>query len=134
MAVHELGNQEFCNRVLADPRKTTFRFLNLNDSVAHVPPESAGYWHAPQNCFCFDENGNLSADDGSFRGEVAALAAVFTRFPVDLSFDLAKIPARQDWSTTLRPVIASAFGTAYEMARTFVTHDSKGPRDRARGE
>jgi len=87
------GNQEFCDRVLADPHKKTFRFVNLNDSVAHVPPESAIYRHAPQNCFRFDENGNLAEDDGSFRGDVAALATVFTRFSVDLSLDLAKIPA-----------------------------------------
>lgn len=88
-----VGNQEFCDRALADPRKTTFRFVNLNDSVAHVPPESAIYRHAPQNCFRFEENGNLSEDDGSFRGDLAALATVFTRFSVDLSLDLAKIPA-----------------------------------------
>ena len=87
------GNQEFCDRVLADPRKTTFRFVNLNDSVAHVPLESALYRHAPQNCWRFDENGNLSEDNGSFRGDIAALATVFTRFSVDLSLDLAKVPA-----------------------------------------
>lgn len=87
------GNQEFCDRVLADPRKTTFRFVNVNDSVAHVPLESPFYKHAPLNCFRFDENGNLSEDDGSFRGDIAALATVFTRFSVNLSLDLAKIPA-----------------------------------------
>ena len=87
------GNQEFCDRVLTDPRKTIFRFVNLNDSVAHVPLESAFYRHAPQSCSRFDENGNLSDDDGSFRGDVAALATVFTRFSVDLSLDLAKVPA-----------------------------------------
>jgi len=89
-----VGDQKFCDRVLADPRKQTFRFVNLNDSVAHVPPESALYRHAPQNCLRFDENGNLAHDDGSFRGDVAALATVFSRFRVDLSLDLAKIPAR----------------------------------------
>lgn len=32
-----VGNPEFCDRVLADLRKKTFQFVNLNDSVAHVP-------------------------------------------------------------------------------------------------
>ena len=88
-----VGDQRFCDRVLANPRKKTFRFVNLNDSVAHVPPESALYRHTPQNCFRFDENGNLEEDEGSFRGDIEALATVFTRFSVDLSLDLAKIPA-----------------------------------------
>jgi hypothetical protein len=61
--------------------------------VAHVPLESALYRHAPQNCVRIDENGNLGDDDGSFRGDVAALAAVFSMFSVNLTLDLAKIPA-----------------------------------------
>jgi triacylglycerol lipase len=89
-----VGNQEFCDRVLADPRKKTYRFVNLNDSVAHVPLESALYRPAPPTCFRFDENGNLAEDGGSFRGDVAALANVFTRFSVNLNLDLAKIPAQ----------------------------------------
>jgi hypothetical protein len=88
-----VGDQPFCDRVLADPRRKTIRFVNVNDSVAHVPPESALYRHAPPNCVRIDENGNLTEDGGSFRGDLAALATVFTRFSVDLSLDLSKIPA-----------------------------------------
>ncbi len=88
-----VGDQPFCNRVLADARRKMTRFVNLNDSVAHVPLESALYRHAPQNCVRIDENGNLGEDDGSFREDVAALATVFSMFSVNLSLDLAKIPA-----------------------------------------
>jgi hypothetical protein len=88
-----VGDQSFCDRAIADPRRKTIRFVNLNDSVAHVPLEDALYRHAPQNCLRFDGNGNLNEDGGSFRGDVAALATVFTRFSVDLSLNLAAIPA-----------------------------------------
>jgi hypothetical protein len=88
-----VGDQTFCGRVLADPHRKMVRFVNLNDSVTHIPLQSALYQHAPPNCFRFDENGNLAEDGGSFRGDVAALATVLTRFSVDLSLDLARIPA-----------------------------------------
>ena len=89
-----VGNQEFCRRVLADPGKKVFRFVNLNDSVAHVPTESAFYRHVSHNCLRFDENGNLGEDGGSFRGDISALATVFTRFSlVDPRLDLAAIAA-----------------------------------------
>lgn len=88
-----VGDQPFCDRVLADPRRKMTRFVNVNDSVAHVPLESALYRHAPQNCVRIDENGNLGEDGGSFRGDVAALGTVFSMFSVNLSLDLAKIPA-----------------------------------------
>lgn len=88
-----VGNQQLCDWALAGRRNQVFRFVNFNDSVAHVPLESAFYRQLPQGCFRFDENGNLNQDDGSFHGDLAALATVFTRFTVDLSLDLATIPA-----------------------------------------
>jgi triacylglycerol lipase len=89
-----VGNQEFCDRVHSAPRKVTFRFVNLNDSVAHVPTESLFYRHAQGTCFRFDENGNLAVGDDSFRGDLDALATVASRFSVNLSVDLAAIPAQ----------------------------------------
>ncbi|MEO8368503.1 MAG: lipase family protein [Candidatus Solibacter sp.] len=88
-----VGDRRFCDRVVASPLKRMLRFVNLNDSVAHVPLQSVFYRHAPQNCFLFDENGNLAEDEGSFRGDIDALATVFTRFSVDLSLDLSKVSA-----------------------------------------
>ena len=112
------GNQEFCDRVLADPEEV-FRFVNLNDSVAHVPLESAIYRHAPQNCFRFDEDGNLAEDDGSFRGDVALWPPCLRDFPSTLVSIWRESQPRPDWSTIPQPVIASASGTAYENRQDF---------------
>ena len=89
-----VGNQAFVDRVLDKPSKQIFRFVNVNDSVAHVPPESIFYRHVPETCLRFDDKGQLAEDNGSFLGDVEALATVVSRFSVDLTLDLSKIDAR----------------------------------------
>jgi hypothetical protein len=81
-----VGTREFCNHALAAPPKKMIRFVNVNDSVTHVPPDGLllGYHHVPERCLRFDEKGVLAEDGGSFKGDVAALAHVFRRFDVDL--------------------------------------------------
>jgi len=87
-----VGNGKFCDRLLAAPKKTIVRFVNFNDSVAHVPTDAL-YQSAPASCLRFDEEGRLDESKGGFLGDVSALATVFSRFTVNLTADLSKIPA-----------------------------------------
>ena len=87
-----VGDAGFSRRLLAAPAKTIVRFVNFNDSVAYVPTTGL-YESAPRICHRFDEQGRLSEFQGSFLGDVAALATVFSRFTVRLTDELAKLPA-----------------------------------------
>jgi hypothetical protein len=88
-----VGDQAFRDRVLSNPGKGIFRYVNLNDSVAHVPLESYLYRHAPQECLRFDEGGSLDPDTGGFRGDAVALGVAVAGIHWDLNSDLSKIPA-----------------------------------------
>lgn len=74
-----VGTQAFCDRVLTNHDRV-FRFVNLNDPVAHVPVEG-GYEHAPPECIRIDQDGNLVRDDGLFKGDVKALNVSITGLP-----------------------------------------------------
>jgi triacylglycerol lipase len=87
------GDKAFGDRVLSQTGKGIVRYVNLNDSVTHVPLEGFLYRHAPQECLRFDANGNLDGDDGSFKGDAAALAVAVKGLHWDLSTDLSKVPA-----------------------------------------
>lgn len=88
-----VGNEAFCERVRSGRSKSIQRYVNYNDSVTHVPPESALYRHVPRMCLRFDENGDLGTDDDSFKGDLAALSTAVTKFPKDFSGGLEKIAA-----------------------------------------
>lgn len=88
-----VGDQTFVKRVLANPARGAFRFVNLNDPVAHIPLESLFYRHAPQMCYRFDENGTLGLDDGSFKGDVDALRVAIAGLPGDFRDCLATTQA-----------------------------------------
>ena len=80
-----VGNQPYRDRVLSSPGKGIFRYVNLNDTVAHVPLESFLYRHAPDECLRFDENGVLGPDDSTFKGDCNALRAAVEGTVMDLT-------------------------------------------------
>jgi hypothetical protein len=88
-----VGDQAFAKRVMATQAKGAFRFANLNDPVAHIPLESCLYRHAPQECYRFDQDGNLGTDDGKFKGDVDALRVAVAGLPGDFCSGLANIQA-----------------------------------------
>ena len=88
-----VGNQPFRERVLSNPGKGIFRYVNLNDPVAHIPLESFLYLHAPEECSRFDGNGSLDRDNGAFNGDAAALRIAIGGLQWDLNSDLSKVPA-----------------------------------------
>jgi hypothetical protein len=80
-----VGNQAYRDRVLSTQGKGVFRYVNLNDAVAHVPLESFLYRHAPADCLRFDENGILGPDDSTFMGDCDALRAAVEGAVMDLT-------------------------------------------------
>lgn len=89
-----VGDEAFRDRVMSNPGRGVYRFVNFNDAVAHVPPESLFYKHAPSQCYRFDENGNLSQDGDTFGGDVDSLRAAVNGLPAGLrTVDLDGIPA-----------------------------------------
>lgn len=89
-----VGDTAFRNRVLSNPGRGIYRYVNYNDAVAHVPLESLLYQHSPLPCYRFDDNGTLAPDEGSFRGDVDALRMAVFGLPPTLHLDeLDHIPA-----------------------------------------
>jgi hypothetical protein len=88
-----VGDQAFVKRALSGQSRGAFRFVNLNDPVAHIPLESCFYRHAPQECYRFDQDGNLGTDDGRFKGDVDALRVAIAGLPGDFRSGLEKIQA-----------------------------------------
>jgi hypothetical protein len=88
-----VGNDVFRDRVLSQPGKGVFRYVNLNDPVAHIPLESCLYRQVTESCLRFDENGNLGKDDGTFKGDVQALRVAIAGLPKDFSAGIDKIAA-----------------------------------------
>jgi len=54
-----VGNDKFADKFNDDFKKYTFRFVNDNDAVPHVPPEDLGFSHIGTR-MKFDEKGNLN--------------------------------------------------------------------------
>jgi len=71
-----VGDSGFARRVAANPGRGHYRFVNEDDLVAHVPPESVLYGHAPPQGYRFDATGRL--DPASAEELPADLAAVRT--------------------------------------------------------
>lgn len=80
-----VGDGAFRNRVLANPGKGIYRYVNHNDAVAHVPLESLLYLHAPGPCYRFSVDGYLETDNGSFLGDVDALRAGVIGLPASIT-------------------------------------------------
>jgi hypothetical protein len=79
-----VGDGPFRDRVMSNPGRGICRYVNFNDAVAHVPPENLLYKHAPEHCYRFDENGNLSMGGDLFSGDLVALRAAVYGLPHSL--------------------------------------------------
>jgi hypothetical protein len=89
-----VGDAAFRDRVLSNNAKGIYRFVNLNDAVAHVPTESLLYRQTPEKCYRFDGDGNLDIDDSTFQGDVESLRAAIFGLPASIKAgDLDNIPA-----------------------------------------
>ena len=80
-----VGDGAFRDRVLSNPGRGIYRFVNYNDAVTHVPTDSLLYRQTPQNCYRFTEDGELGTDDGSFKGDIQSLKAAVAKFPSSIS-------------------------------------------------
>jgi len=76
-----VGDAAFRDRVLSNPGRGIFRYVNFNDAVAHVPLESLLYRQTPDTCHRLDQEGDLGEDDGAFKGDISSLRAVLTNLP-----------------------------------------------------
>ena len=89
-----VGDQAFRDRVLSNPGRGIYRYVNYNDAVAHVPLQSLLYQHAPNPCYRFTVEGNLDSDDGSFKGDAESLRAAVVGLPESIQTgDLDQIMA-----------------------------------------
>jgi len=83
-----VGDIAFVRRVLAKGAGH-FRCVNFNDLVAHVPPESVLYRHAPQMCWRLDQDGTLDQEhDGTIAEDIVDLARAAAGLPADLKTNL----------------------------------------------
>ena len=88
-----VGDAAFRDRVLSNPGRGIYRYVNYNDAVTHVPTDSLLYRQAPGPCYRFTVEGNLdNDDDASFRGDVESLRAAIVGLPQTIA-DLNQIDA-----------------------------------------
>lgn len=76
-----VGDGAFRDRVMSNPGRGIYRFVNYDDAVTHVPLESVLYRQVPGECYRFNEDGVLDRDDGSFKGDVMSLEAAVVGLP-----------------------------------------------------
>jgi hypothetical protein len=76
-----VGDGAFCARVLSNPGRGQYRYVNYNDAVAHIPLESGLYRHSPSQCYRFADDGRLGPDEGLFQGDIASLRAAVVGLP-----------------------------------------------------
>jgi Lipase (class 3) len=76
-----IGDSAFRDRVVSNNGRGIYRYVNYNDAVAHVPPESLFYRQTPEKCFRFDQDGNLDIGDSLFKGDVQALQTAIAGLP-----------------------------------------------------
>jgi len=89
-----VGDGPFRDRVMSNPGRGIYRFVNFNDAVAHIPPEGLLYKQSPSQCYRFDKDGNLTQDSDTFGGDVESLRTAVTGLPGSIgSGDLASISA-----------------------------------------
>jgi len=79
-----VGDASFRDRVLSNPARGIYRYVNYNDAVTHVPTESLLYKQTPDASYRFTVDGNLDSDDGSFKGDVEALRAAVAGLPTGI--------------------------------------------------
>jgi Lipase (class 3) len=86
-----VGDAAFRARVAAGGQGH-FRFVNFNDVVTHVPPESALYLHAPQDCYRFDDAGWLDMEqDGTLGADLTVFEQLVGGLPADLMGNLKQL-------------------------------------------
>jgi len=89
-----IGNGAFRDRVLSNPGRGIYRYVNYNDAVTHVPTESLLYRQTPERCYRFTADGSLDTDDGSFKGDIESLRAAIAGLPSSIRFqNLDDVPA-----------------------------------------
>lgn len=89
-----VGDAAFRDRVLSNPGRGIYRYVNFNDAVAHVPTNGLLYCQTPDACYRFLEDGSLDTDDGSFKGDMEALRAAVVGLPKSLKLTgLDNVPA-----------------------------------------
>jgi len=76
-----VGDAAFRDRLLQNPGRGIYRFVNFNDAVTHVPTSSLFYCQIPDSSLRFDAQGNLNPDDGSFKGDLRSLSAAVFGLP-----------------------------------------------------
>ena len=76
-----VGDGAFSDRVLSNPARGIYRYVNYNDAVTHVPTDSLLYRQTPGSCYRFTVEGNLGPDDGSFKGDIESLRAAVIGLP-----------------------------------------------------
>jgi len=103
-----VGASALCEKVATSPGNGHFRFVNEEDTVSHVPPESALYHHSPASCNRFRADGALEL--GALPGDIGALEAL-ARFPgvVQTMRNLGaalQVPAANGGETALRAFLS----------------------------
>jgi hypothetical protein len=88
-----VGDEAFCRRVLSRPGQPVYRFVNVNDAVAHVPLKSLLYRHGPEQSLRFDGEGNLKDAQEEFLGDANALRAAVEGLPPSLMDQSLNCPA-----------------------------------------
>lgn len=79
-----VGDGGFGRRVAANPGRGHYRFVNGDDLVAHVPPESVLYRHAPPAGYRFDATGRLdTASSEELPADLAAVRRALQGLPAD---------------------------------------------------
>ena len=89
-----VGNGAFRNRVVSNPSKGIYRYVNFNDAVSHVPLDSLLYKQTPESCYRIAADGSINSDDGTFKGDIDALRTTVLSLPASLRLGgLDQIPA-----------------------------------------
>jgi len=76
-----VGDAAFRDRVLSNPGRGIFRYVNFNDAVTHVPLDIFSYRQTPDACYRFNQEGDLGDDDGSLKGDIASLCSALAKPP-----------------------------------------------------
>jgi triacylglycerol lipase len=87
------GDGAFRDRVKSNSGRGIYRFVNFNDVVAHIPLESLLYKHAPEQCYRFDNDGNLDTGGDTFSGDLDSLRAAIHGLPGSLGTAALATPA-----------------------------------------
>ncbi len=87
-----VGNQAFAGRVAAHPGKGHFRFVNGDDLVAHVPPKTSFYCHAPGEHFRIGADGLVRVEiDDTLDRDLGVIGKVLQGLQLSGLHDLRRL-------------------------------------------